>query len=104
MKQAMGICLGILIGCLGTYVAMGKGFSTASQLAYETSLSNDINAIQILEEHGEDALRDVLMMRLSCSADVYENHLGSIFWERSAYSEKLLENLEQYSAVVSCEG
>ena len=99
----VGAITGALIGAVGMYFYVGDAFlEAASQMSYEISLSNDIRAIQILEDGNGEGLREVLEARLACANPIYKESLNTVFWQHTANSEKLLHELEQYSNAVAC--
>ena len=98
----VGAITGALIGAAGMYFYVGNALGAASQMSYEISLSNDIRAIQILEDGNGEGLREVLEARLACANPIYKESLNTVFWQHTANSEKLLHELEQYSNAVAC--
>lgn len=71
-------------------------------MSYEVSLSNNLRAIEILETHNSEALRETLITGLACAASVYEESLDSAYWQRTDYSEELLQKLEKYRVEIGC--
>lgn len=102
MKFALGSIVGALAGSICMYLYMGNAFGAANQMSYEITLSNDLRSIEVLEEHGGDALRESLKTRLGCAKSSYDESLDSFFWKRTRYSSELLQKLEEYSHEARC--
>ena len=102
MKYFLACIVGAFAGSACTYFYMGQALGGASQMSYEVSLSNDLRAIEILETHNSESLRETLIAGLACAGPVYEENLDSAFWKRTDYSKELLQKIEKYRGRINC--
>lgn len=102
MNYILSCIIGVVVGAGGMYLYLGNALAGASQMSYEVRLSNDLRAIEILESHDSEALRRTLISGLACAKSVYEKSLDSVFWQRTDYSEQLIQKLERYTDETVC--
>lgn len=102
MKYIAGCIIGLLIGSFITSIVLGRAFGMSGQMTYEINMSNEFKYIEIIDSRGVEAFRNMLANHLGCIKPVYEELLDSTFWQRTRYSDDLLEKLAPYSQSAKC--
>lgn len=96
MKIAFSVIFAFVLGLASSYLFLSKAFSTASQMAFEINISNNIKYLELLEQDETQVLKKSLKTSIDCMGATYKNYLENLFWEKTEYSKKLLEDLKPY--------
>lgn len=99
MKFLISIIISFALGGAAMYMVLGKSFSTVNQMTYETNLETTIKYLELVEQDKIETLKKILKSGIDCGANLYSHFLEED-WERTAYSNKILEKAKPYIGTV----